>query len=48
MDWTRPLTLKEQADKAFISKLTGYPLMRSTKKRILTKFCHRITEHLQE
>ena len=49
MDWTRPLTLKEQAEGAFISKLTGlaFDEIDKLKKRILTKFCQRITEHLQ-
>ena len=36
MDWTRPLTLKEQAGTAFISKLTGLSLneIDKLKKRI--------------
>ena len=33
MGWTRSLTLKEQADKAFISKLTGLSLNEIDKKK---------------
>ena len=40
IDWTRPLTLKEQADTAFISKLTGLfaDEINKLKKRILIEY----------